>query len=159
MLVCIISLQTDGDLKNKIILDRIAVGIHDVSLLEWLQMDPELTLEKEKNKEKPLMSSNVYLREVLWILLQLMQSLTHLMQRQKETTDQMNRRNICGAGRPHTHMHARTHARTHTHTPVIAALPEMRSGKIGHFGAVCLTRPLNIMIESDTGLHQIHLHS
>ena len=37
-----------GELKGKLIIDRIVVGIRDASLSEQLQMDPELTLEKAK---------------------------------------------------------------------------------------------------------------
>ena len=37
-----------GELKNKLIRDRIVVGIRDNSLSERLQMDPELTLKKAK---------------------------------------------------------------------------------------------------------------
>ena len=37
-----------GELKDKLILDRIGVGIRDASMSERLQMDPELTLEKGK---------------------------------------------------------------------------------------------------------------
>ena len=37
-----------GELKDKLIRDRIVVGIRDVSLSERLQMDPELMLEKGK---------------------------------------------------------------------------------------------------------------
>ena len=37
-----------GDLRNKLIYDKIIVRIQDTSLLEHLQMDLELTLEKAK---------------------------------------------------------------------------------------------------------------
>ena len=37
-----------GELKDKLIRDRIVVGIRDTSLSERLQMDPELKLEKGK---------------------------------------------------------------------------------------------------------------
>ena len=37
-----------GELKDKLICDRIVVGIRDASLSEGLQMDLELTLEKAK---------------------------------------------------------------------------------------------------------------
>ncbi len=37
-----------GDLKDELIRDRIVVGIPDASLLEHLQMDLELKLEKAK---------------------------------------------------------------------------------------------------------------
>ena len=36
------------ELKDKLICDKIVVGIRDASLSERLQMDPELTLEKGK---------------------------------------------------------------------------------------------------------------
>ena len=37
-----------GELKDKLICDRIVVGIRDASLSVRLQMDPELTLQKAK---------------------------------------------------------------------------------------------------------------
>ena len=37
-----------GELKDKLIHDRIVVGIMDASWSEWLQMDPELMLKKAK---------------------------------------------------------------------------------------------------------------
>ena len=49
-----------GELKDKLIRDRIVVGIRDASLSERLQMDPELMLEKGKTvvrQEKQSMSS------------------------------------------------------------------------------------------------------
>jgi len=94
-------------------------------------------------KQKPSAISNVLLKVIEWII-QLMQYLTHHIPSQGEATNQGDQRNVCVAGEaPHTHM--------------IAALPEMLSGKVSHFGVVCLTKPLNMMDESDTklSLHKI----
>ena len=49
-----------GELKDKLILDTIVVGIRDASLSERLQIDLELTLKKPKqlsNKEKQSVSN------------------------------------------------------------------------------------------------------
>ena len=60
------NLATDcnfGDLKDKLIRDRIVVGIRDASLSEHLQMDPELKLERLKdsfNREKQSMISSIH---------------------------------------------------------------------------------------------------
>ena len=37
-----------GALKDELIRDRIVVGIRDKALSEWMQVDPNLTLDKAK---------------------------------------------------------------------------------------------------------------
>ena len=34
--------------KNQMVWDCLVVGLHDLALSQWLQMDPDLTLEKAK---------------------------------------------------------------------------------------------------------------
>ena len=57
-----------GGMKDKMIRDRLVVGICDSSLSEKLQLDPALTLEKAKMlfaRVKPFMSSRKCSKEIV----------------------------------------------------------------------------------------------
>ena len=54
-ITCLYSLADNcayGALRDEMIRDCITVSIHDGSLLEWLQLNPDLTLEKAKTCEE-----------------------------------------------------------------------------------------------------------
>ena len=42
-----------GTMKDELVRDRLVVGIHDNSLSEHLQMEPELTLDKSQTPNPP----------------------------------------------------------------------------------------------------------
>ena len=43
-----------GEMESEMIHDHLVVGIKDQALSERLQLNPELTLEKEKKKHSPV---------------------------------------------------------------------------------------------------------
>ena len=51
-----------GALKDELIRDRIVISIRDKALFEWMQVDPNLTLDKAKwyDRERLYKSSKVF---------------------------------------------------------------------------------------------------
>jgi len=130
------------DLKNEIIRDRIVVGIRDVSLSERLQMDPGLTLQKAKT----IFHQREAIRDQQCVIkghrvdssIDAVSRTPRTKSRRSYKSDGPKKYLRCGKSpsHPDDSCPARC-AKCH------------RCGKIGHFRAVCLTKPLNMMEECD----------
>jgi len=141
------NLATDcqyGELKCKMICDRIVIGIRDSSLSEQLQMDPELTVERAKTivrqREAVCEKQCVFKgNRVEPSLFEAVSRTLHTKPRRIYRSEGPKKCLRCGRNPPNPH----------DSCPARDAKCN-RCGKIGHFGAVCLTKPLNTMEEDHT---------
>ena len=139
-----------GVLKGEMIRDRIVVGIRDVSLSERLQMDPDLTLEKAKTVVRQ--------REAVRDQQKVLKSDTVDPAPVEAVASSCYRNQKSGRGyKPDGPKKCLRYGKILTHFRNGCPAKDSkchRCGKIGHFGAVCLMRPINTVVEDSIPLDQ-----